>query len=84
MRRRRTRAKRGKMKRKKDEYTEWTEAFYSGVICALLVVIDGHDQPTIGFEILMGCDLKEIRRIAKREGDTSIVKLVDDYRRARR
>jgi hypothetical protein len=33
------------------------------------------------FEILKGCDHRVVRRIAKREGDWAIVKLVDDYRR---
>lgn len=60
------------------------EAFYTGIICALLVVVDGHDQDTIAREILQGCDRSAIRRIAKREGDKSIVKLVDDYRRDER
>ena len=67
---------------KKDK--ESIEAFYGGIICALLVVVnDGYES--IAREILDCCgDEKTIRRIAKREGDDSIVKLIDDYRRDKR
>jgi hypothetical protein len=44
---------------------EFQEAFYAGVICALLVIInDGQDS--LAFEILKGCDHRVVRRIAKR------------------
>jgi hypothetical protein len=68
-------------KRKRDE--ECAEAFYVGVICALLVVVSAGEE-TLAREILASCDDGTIRRIAKREGDDSIVKLVDDYRRNKR
>jgi hypothetical protein len=63
---------------------ESVEAFYTGVICALLLVVNGHGQETIAFEILDSCGEKEILRIARREGDASIVQLVNNYRRNKR
>ena len=67
---------------KKDK--EGVEAFYVGVICALIVVVDSGYE-SIAREVLDCCaDDKIIRRIAKREGDDSVVKLIDDYRRDKR
>ena len=60
---------------------ESIEAFYSGVISCLIVIVNTFDEETLAFEILKGCDDTVVRRIAKREGDDSIVKLVDNFRR---
>jgi hypothetical protein len=64
--------------------SEHVESFYSGIICALLVVLDTYDEKTLACEILKGCDTVTIRRIAKREGDLSIVELIDEYRASNR
>jgi hypothetical protein len=66
------------MKKKRNE---WNEGFTSGVTAALLVV-RGDEQ--IAFEILDCCGAKEVRKAALREGDTDIVKLVDEYYRSKR
>lgn len=59
------------------------EGMHAGIIYALIVLL--HDgQETIAWEILRGCDDKAIRRIAKEEGDTQVVKFVDDFRKERR
>jgi hypothetical protein len=52
--------------------------FYSGVICALLpLVTDGYDSHVeVILESVGG--LEEIRQIALEEGDTGIVRAVDD------
>jgi len=61
----------------------WEEGFYTGVIAALLVLVYDK-QESLCFEILKTCGDKEIKRIAKREGDTAIVKLVNGFRSERR
>ena len=61
----------------------WDDGFYTGVIAALLVLVYDK-QESLCFEILKTCGDKEIKRIAKREGDTAIVKLVNDFRSEKR
>jgi hypothetical protein len=58
--------------------------FYSGAICALLpLVIDGYDSHVeVILESIGGLD--DIRQIALEEGDTGIVRAVDDLLDKRR
>ncbi len=73
----------GRREGMRERDKEFTETFYAGVICALLSLVN-NDQESLACEILKGCDDKAVRRIAKREGDDGIVRLVDRYRQDRR
>lgn len=70
--------------RQKQAIDEFTEAYNSGVVDALRIVVDQHGEDVIAIDILNCFDEKAIRRIAKRDGLQGIVELIDNYRRLRR